>query len=455
MKIGKWAAAAGLPIAVLAVGYAGACWYVGRQVEAGLNAGYGDLKRYEPYVAVGQRVYERGVFSAKETVTISVFTPEPLRPPRRLVSFIIVSRIRHLPLSGLRALRAASIDSTVNFVPGTLPDEDAWTGGKDLARVHTDIALRGRVRSTLTIPGFDAPRLSSRSATLTIDFPAGLAHYAMKGSAPRFTMKGDHGERLQISGVRFEGSHQRMLADLPDMYAGTDRMTIASIEAGAAGGKTLAAIRGAAVEMSATPRDGGEFMDTAIRYSLAQATVAGNSFGPAALEVAVRHLHTRSFASLSRLDGRARGGDTQKEKDANDLLLNHPEITGKLSFTVPEGNTMVSARAGLHDLTAADLAGNGTELRNKVDLTVDVRAPAALLMDAHGRPLPAYGPLARVLHLPLDGGALHRLLAKGYLARDGNDLRTRFVFRDGRYWLNGREYPVPGQRRAPAGASRR
>lgn len=451
----KWAVTAGMLIVVLACAYTAASWYVGRQVQAGLTAGYGELKRYGPYVALARRVYERGVFSARETVSVSVFAPDPLRPPRKLVSFIIVSRIRHLPLSGFAAPRAAAIDSTVNFVPGSLPDEELWTGGKDLAHVHTDIALRGAVRTTLTIPAFNAPRLSSEPATLSLDFPAGLSRYAIKGSAPRFTVLGDHGERVQISGVTLEGRHQRMLADVPDMYGGTDRMTIASIEAGASGGKTLAALRDAAVEMSATPRDSGEFMDTSIKYSLAQATVAGNSFGPAELEVAVRHLQTRAFASLSRLDARAGGGgDAQKEKDANDLLLNHPEMTGKLSFTVPEGDTVVTAQAGLHDLTAADLAGNGADLRNKVDLTVDARAPAALVMDQHGRPLPLFEPLARTLHLPLDGGALHRLIAEGYLFRNGNDLETRFVFRNGRYWLNGREYAVPGQRPGTAGASR-
>ena len=451
----KWAVTAGLLIAGLACAYTGASWYVGRQVEAGLGAGYAELKRFGPYIAVGKRVYERGVFSARETVSVSVFAPDLVRPPRNLVSFIIVSHIRHLPLSGLAAPRAAAIDSTVNFVPGSLPEEELWTGGEDLAHGHTDIALRGAVRTTLTMPAFNAPRLSSEPAMLTLDFPAGLARYAIRGSAPRFTVQGDHGERMQISGVRLEGSHQRMLADVPDMYAGTDRLTIASIEADASGGKTLAAVRDAAVEMSATPRDGGEFMDTAIKYSLAQATVAGNSFGPAELEVAVRHLHTRAFASLSRLDARAGGGGhARKEKDANDLLLNHPEITGKLSFTVPEGDTVVSAQAGLHDLTAADLASNGAELRNKVDLTVDARAPAALVMDEHGRPLPIYEPLARTLHLPLDGGALHRLIAEGYLSRDGNDLQTRFAFRNGRYWLNGKEYAVPGRRLGTAGASR-
>ncbi|HKB59817.1 MAG TPA: DUF945 family protein [Gallionellaceae bacterium] len=453
----KWAVAAGMLIAVLACAYAAASWYVGRQVEAGLSAAYAGLKHYGPYVAVGKRIYERGVFSARETVSVSVFAPDPLRPPRALVSFIIVSRIRHLPLSRLSAPRAAAIDSTVNFVPGSLPEEELWTGGEDLAHGHTEIALRGAVRTTLTIPAFNAPRLSSEPAKLTLDFPAGLARYAIKGSAPRFTVQGDHGERMQISGVRLEGSHQRMLADVPDMYAGVDRLTIASIEAAAAGAKTLAVVRDAAVEMSATPRDGGEFMDTAIKYSLAQATVAGNSFGPAELEVAVRHLHTRAFASLSRLDASAGGGGharKRKERDANDLLLNRPEITGKLRFTVPEGDTVVSAQAGLHDLTAADLAGNGADLRNKVDLTVDARAPAALVMDEHGRPLPVYEPLARMLHLPLDGGALHRLIAEGYISRDGNDLQTRFLFRNGRYWFNGKEYAVPGRRPGTAGASR-
>lgn len=451
MKKGKWAIAAGLLLVTLVGVYAGAAWYVGGRVQAGLGAGYQELKRYGPYVAVAKRVYRRHVFSARERVRVSVFAPDPrhpLRPERRLVSFNIVSRIHHLPLSGLFALRAASVQSTVNFVPGSMPDEEEWTGGENLARVHTDIALGGEVRTTLTIPAFAAPRLSSQPATLTFDFPDGLKRYSLKGSAPRFAVTGDQGERLQITGAHIEGTHERMLPDVPDIYAGSDRLTLASIALGGRGGQPVAAIRQAAIEMRATSRNGGKFMDTAIRYSLKSATVLGNSFGPAALEVAVRHLHTRSFATLSRINGRAGGNAKRREQAADDVLLNNPEISAKLNFTVPDGDTVVTAQARLHNVTSADLKGGSATLRNKVEVTVDARTPVSLLLDKRGRTLPVYQPLAQALPLPRVAGGLRGLIAAGYITRDGNELQTRFVFRNGRYSLNGKEYTVPKSRRA-------
>ena len=98
----SWLAVLAVPV----VAYPAAAWYLGSQVESALDAQYKQMQTL-PYAKIVERTYERGVFSASESVTIELFgdmtramrkaatdTPTPIEPMRMRFD----SQIQHGPL---------------------------------------------------------------------------------------------------------------------------------------------------------------------------------------------------------------------------------------------------------------------------------------------------------------------------------------------------------------------
>ena len=108
-----WLALLAAPV----VAYPAAAWYLGSQVESTLSAQYEQVETL-PYMKLVERSYERGVFSATESVTIELFgammqTLRQAAPDGQAAEPMRIrfsSQIQHGPFAG-GALAAAVVDS--------------------------------------------------------------------------------------------------------------------------------------------------------------------------------------------------------------------------------------------------------------------------------------------------------------------------------------------------------
>ena len=439
--------------ALIVVGYAAGAWFVGKQVEATIDERYKALHDYAPFVTVSDRKYERGIFSSAETVTVNI---APVSGATRL-RFIVTSRIKHLPLPGLISLSSATVDSKLVYADGGNPDVVEWTGGKDLATVHTAFNFNGGGSTTITVPAFNSARLSSDEATLKIDYSGDLAHYSMQGNAPRFAIMDKTGARVQFAGMHLDGDHQRIFPEVPNLYSGSDHFSIEQIAVAAPGMSAEAGLlKKLAVDVMANAGADREYIDITEKIGAGSIKVLGVDYGPAQFDLSVHHVHARTIARLSQLDWNALGKNSVASpqatealtKDIETIFLHNPEVrVDRFSFTVPEGETVVSALFKVNDAQPGDFA-NPMALAGKAYVSVDFKAPEKFLSGL------SQGAFASAMQ---QGGGfdkeLARMLAEGYVTREGEYIKTRFELHDAKPWFNGKQYVPPSVARNPAPAA--
>lgn len=432
---------------LVTVGYPAGAWYVGKQMETTLGDQYKSLHDSTFFLSVVDRKFKRGIFSSEETVTLNV-TPVPGATPLRLT---VTSRIKHLPLPGIFMLETAAIDSEVAFADRAMPEVAEWTGGQDLAAIHTAYYLNGSGNMDVTIPAFNSARLSSDQATLNFKFAKDMAGYSMKVNVPRFAIINKmSGERLQLSGMQIDGDHKRFLAGPPSMFSGSDHIVIDQIDASGGGMPVEPGfIKHVTVDATAVASSDNQFVDITEKFGLGSIKIMGKDYGPAKFEMTLSHLHAKSIADFSRagwLDAAKDPAFATKYVEA--ILTHNPEFRiDRFSFTQPEGETVVSALFKMKDAQPGDF--NPMAMLNKGYVSVDFKMPEKVLSE-FGQGL---APVS------MQGGGLdkelEKMLAEGYVTREDGYIKTKFEFHDATPWFNGKQYVRPASAVPPAPALRR
>ncbi len=431
---------------LIIVGYPAGAWYVGKQVEATLGDRYQSLHD-SPFLSVSDRKFKGGIFSSEETLTLNV-TLVPGAMPLRLA---VTSRIKQLPLPGIFALETAAIDSDIAFADGTAPEVAEWTGGQNLAAIHTAYYLNGSGNVEVSIPAFNSARLSSDQATLSLRFAKDMAAYSMAGSAPRFAIINKvNGERIQFSGVQLTDDHKRFFAGPPSLYSGSDHIVIDQIEMSRAGTPALGFIKHMTVEAMATASGDNQFVDITEKFGLDSLKVLDKDYGPAQLDLSFAHLDAKSISDLSRANWQRPGRDPALvNKLVETMLSRNPEFRiDRFSFTQPEGETVVSALFKMKDIQPGDLS-NPQAVMSKGYVSVEIKVPEKLLAQ-FGQGMYAAATQGGGLDKELE-----RMLAEGYATREDGYIRTKFEFHDAMPWFNGKQYIRRAVATPPAPRSRR
>ena len=154
----------------LALAYPAAAWVMGQQIETAIGEHY-QLLAENPSAKIVSRDYQRGVFSATETVTIELFSnvtaavarqqqeamaanPGVKLPPVKPLQIAVRSVIRHGPLPGFSKLAAAVVDSEL-VLDGELQQQVAAVfGTQKPLEVHSEYRFDGGGISTVRSPGF-------------------------------------------------------------------------------------------------------------------------------------------------------------------------------------------------------------------------------------------------------------------------------------------------------------
>lgn len=496
-KVSKIALAA-VPL-TLALAYPAAAWIVGMRVEAAIAQNY-QLLDDNPALKIVRRDYQRGLFSATETLTVEVLgnvtqamarqqqdamaaNPGLKLPPMQPVHLTIRSRIKHGPFPALGTFAAALSDSEL-VLPAELQALVAGVlGDKKPLQVRSEYRFDGSGSATLSSPAFSTYWQANEGAgrnmlawdglTMSVDFEPGMRRYRVRAEAPKFELKASRGGQLTLSGMRLDGTQQRVFDDEPLLYSGTQKLTLArfSVSGGEEGQEPVEARR---LTYEAELPVNGDFIDLIGRLGSESLRIGGKDYGPAHYDFSLRHLHARTAATLYR-EMLKLSSDVELQmaaqaeparlfaplaKPALELLRHNPELSiDRISFRSPHGDAALSARVKLKGLQEQDLS-NPLALLAKLDASADFRVPEGLVGEAASLPAPG-GEVEAVDPAEAAAAAAARseqmrqqiaaLAAQGFVVREGSELRAQLAFANGQLTVNGKPF-TPAALGTPGGA---
>jgi uncharacterized protein YdgA (DUF945 family) len=480
-----------VPLA-LAAAYPASAWVIGKQVEAAIGANY-QLLAENPSAKIVQRDYQRGLFGATETVTIELFgevaqlmasqqqamakenpeakLPEPFKPIRITVR----SDIRHGPLPGFSTLAAAVVDSELVLDGDVQKQVSAVIGDQKPLQVHTEYRFDGGGLSAMKSPAFSthwaADKGEGRNSlawdgiSMSVNFEKGMKRYSLQAEAPKLQLRDSQGGSVLMSGLRLEGTQQRVFDDEPLLYAGAQKFTLAevNVSTGKEGASPVVLKQVAyAVDIPVN----GDFIDIMVKLGAESLQVEKQNYGPAHYDVSVRHLHARTTLSFYRtllklysdpaLQVAAQSDPklmlAPLAKPALELLKFSPEISiDRVSFRSPEGDATLAARVKLKDFKDEDL-GNPLMLLAKLDASAEISLPEAMVSTLAGNAPAVQEKMQQKADEEVSveeavaarNEKLRQQLAvfieQGLVLREGSLIKSKLAFSNGQMSINGKPF---------------
>lgn len=447
--------------AVVALAYPASAWYLGHRIESAHAEQYAAVAEL-PYLRVVERNYQRGIFSATETVTLEFVAPpmppaadaEGAQPPAPL-RVSVVTRIQHGPLPGLSTLAAGIADSELVLSEETRKDIAAVLGDKKPLTMHTVYGFDGGGKGTLASPAFattlpdngsgETTRITWDGVSVDIDFSAGMKQYTMQGSAPKLEVE-DASSRMLVTGLALDGKQQRVFDDDALLYAGNQKFSIAEvrIEPRASVDPDATPVLLQQISYDVDAPVNGDFMDIAARIGAAVVKVGEQNYGPAHYDISFKHLHARTLAKLSRemlklYSDPTFAAVTEEDPTAAlaalttpglELLAHAPQLSlDRVSFNSPHGEAKLAARIKLDGIKPEEFS-NAFALIGKIDAGAEASLPLALLVDWQDSPAKA----ARFQQ------QLASMTAQGYVSQEGGLVKSALVFRQGQLSVNGKPF---------------
>ncbi|MGH8202786.1 MAG: YdgA family protein [Steroidobacteraceae bacterium] len=434
---------------IIVLSYPGIAWITGIAVESRLQHNEQQALARSPYLTVLKREYHRGVYRSTATTTFSLHIP-----PRAagavaalLSSFTITvsSNIEHGPLLGLHGVGLAEIESTIVAPPALQKQLSAVIGSQPLAQLHSTVGLLGGTTGELTSPAFSLPLPNGANLAwggLTASGSASRNQVSWSGrlSAPRLLVQGPRG-RFELTGMEYSGSHRKAFEQL---YLGSGTFTIERLDgSGPRPGSDFSLQR---IAVSTNSKANGDFFDMRIDIAMDAAKIAAVQLTNVMYSQGFEHVHGPSFASMVQAvrTAQLQSGGNQAQLQAGiqkafrqygGALLAHDPVLDirQLSFTMPEGSFLLSAKISAPGLAPADLQMPAAimALRTHGQVTADLRVDNGLVQ----RLLTMSGSNPKV------AAQLTSFEQQGYLTAGPAAVSTHFEFSSGRMTLNGHPFP--------------
>lgn len=472
----SWLAVLAVPV----VAYPAAAWYLGSQVESTLEAQYKQMETL-PYARVVERSYDRGVFSATESVTIELFG-DMMRAMQKTtadapgdtaldpVRIRFDSQIQHGPFAG-GAFAAAVVDSEAVFDADIQDEVAKLFGDKKPLTGRTVFNLDGSGTAKVLSPAFGSQftnpetgkpvNVSWEGVNVDVEFAPGMAHYTMRGGAPKLDVKSDD-THMVMTGMHFDGEQQRLFADDPLLFSGNVHMTLDEIQVTGAGNATeRVAFKQINYDVN-MPAD-GDFVDMVAKMGAQVVDIDGTDYGPAHYDLSLKHLHARTLAKLYRVMLEAYSNPAMLRPDADprmalaplaqpamELLAYNPSFhLDRLSFTTPDGEAHFELRASAPGITPAAVTNPGM-IMAAIDAGANIALPEPLLLSigkaGASAQIAARSPNGTISdeHMQMVVAELERKLqqlsGQGFITRDGGVVKTTLVFKAGQLTVNGHPF---------------
>lgn len=463
-------------VAVLAVGYPAAAWYLGTQIDKA-HADVRAMIATHPYLKVTNASYERGLFSAIETTTIEI--PDALfqasgveaeeaeasaekqeaHVPLRIT---VKTTIQHGPLPGFSTLAAASEVSTIEF-DEPLRAKIAEAFGTDRPfDIRTTYNFQGGGRSTFATQPFklviegetpeDTAMLSGERTEMVMEFSKGLADYTLRGTAPSFTVSEPGGLNMVLTGMAFDSQLKRVFPDEPLFYSGSQKFTLAevSITPGndeQSGPKPKVALKEISYDVQMPVA--GDYMDFVAKMGANAIQVGEQNYGPAYYDFSLKHLHARKLMTLSRGfmalytqpeifadQGQLLQAMAPLAAPLFDLLADGPVFSiDRMAFRTADGEASFNASIKLADPKPDDFS-NPLMLLAKLDASAAITVPTALVDSLLGSGNSEEAPLA----LQSTANTLEQFKQQGYVTVENDLLKSSVTFKSGQLQVNGKPF---------------
>lgn len=425
---------------IVVLSYPGVAWMTGIVIESRIQHNEQEILDRAPYIALVKREYHRGIYRSTEIATYGLRN-------RHLSSatITVVNDIRHGPLPGLHMPALGLVDTTVGAPPGLQKEIASVLGSKPILEVQTSVGLLGGSTSNLTSPAFstrlpDGSTLAWGGLTGTITTAGNQGHVSGELSLPRLAVQGAKGG-VELTGLEYTGAHTKVLDDL---YDGTMRLTVEKLAG--SNPRSGAPYSLERVSIASSAKTTGEFVDIGVDTSADAATFGDVALKNIAYSVSLQHVHGPTLAALGqavralqRQPGRdplqlQAGIKTTFSRYGGDLLLREPVIDiRRISFAMPEGALLFSARLSAPGLSPGDLKWPAAilALRAHAQVTADLRIDNGLLQKL----LTMRGPSPQI------NARLQSLEQQGYLTAAPDAVSTHLEYSAGRLTLNGHPFP--------------
>lgn len=436
---------------ILVLSYPGIAWVTGIVIESRIQHNEQQAVAQIPYLTLVSREYHRGVYHSTETATYGFRIPALQAvgaaagaPLPAGATITVASNIRHGPFPGLHAPALAIVDSTLLVPPAVQKELSGVLGSKPVLAVRTTVAFFGGAAANLTSPAFslrlpDGSSLSWGGLTGSLRSTRNQARWSGQLSAPRLALEGPQGG-MQLAGIEYTATHEKALDDL---YVGTGTLTVERVDGTA---PRLGDFSLQRISLTSTAKATGEFFDIRADVATDAAKFASLSLKNLVYSESFEHVHGPSLASMVRAirvaehqSGLDRTRLQSGVQDAvrhygGDLLLHDPVIDiRQISFSMPEGGFLLSAKLSAPGLSRADLQWPAAiaALKSHAQVTADLRIDNGLVQ--------------RLLAMGRSGPRIAAQLAsfeqQGYLTAGASSLTTHLEFSGGRLTLNGRAFP--------------
>ncbi|MCU7842446.1 MAG: YdgA family protein [Candidatus Thiodiazotropha sp. (ex Monitilora ramsayi)] len=481
-----------LILALAAAAYTASAWYLGKEVEAQITSQYSNLIASQPYLKIVERDYQRGIFSSKETVTLSLFdlsameklntSTDTTDENRLLMTFH--SRIQHGPFPGFSTLAAAT-SKTELVLDVEAREEVVKVMGDQLPYTQqTEIRFDGSGTATFSSPKFESimpdqsgeiSRISWEGIEGKMDFSPGLSAFTMHMKAPKLEISDEQGGQMRFTDVVIEGDQQQIFPDLPYMYSGTSRFSIGEVSmAGIDEAMEPVSINNLVYDIDLPLQ--GDHLDVLARMGIDKLSVGDESFGPIHMDFSFKHLHARALAEINQKlmgiysDPNLLNGGTEEIMEgfqsalmthAETLLTQDPEFSlDRVSFANSDGEAKLAARVKLSGATLEMLA-NPLMLLSKVEASGDLSLSETMVVKLLQNPPFPTNPdqaAASTEEIKQKGemavGQFQQqvamLMEQGYLEREGEIIKTTMAFKEGQLTVNGKPFNPAAMGQPPA-----
>jgi uncharacterized protein YdgA (DUF945 family) len=429
---------------VIVLSYPGIAWVSGMVIESRIQNTEQRMLDQVPYFTLVKREYHRGVYRSTQIATYAFRSPAlPAAGAATLPSgatITVESEIRHGPFPGLRAPALAIVDSTL-VTPPALQTE---LGSKSILQAHTVVGLFGAATTNLTSPAWsvrlaDGSTLTWGGLTGTVTTDRRQARWAGQLTAPRLAFAGAQGG-IELAGMEYSGSHEKAFDDL---YLGSGTFTIERLDGSSSRSGDYSLQR---LSITSTSKADGEFFDMRVDAGVDAATIAAMQLKSLVYSESFEHVHGPTFASMMQAIRAAQhqAGANPKQLQAGiqdavrqygaDLLLHDPVLDiRQVSFAMPEGSFLLSAKISAPGLSRADLQWPAAilALKTHAAVTADLRVDNGLVQKL----LSMGGSNPRV------GAQLTSFEQQGYLTAGSAAVTTHLEYSGGRLTLNGHPFP--------------
>jgi uncharacterized protein YdgA (DUF945 family) len=471
---------AGAVVIALAAGYPASSWYLGKRIEAAHKQIDTQIPTL-PFVRLVSHEYERGIFSARETVVLEIFdTPaEDAADSTTPFRITLKNAIRHGPfLNGAFAM--GSVDGSVEFSDEIQKYVLEASGGKPAMEFHAVSSLTGNGQFSLSNPAFslvmavafpggsgqfklsspafqlslpgktedEKSTLSGDGLELSGEVGRGLARYSIHGGLPRLEMTTPKGRRMTLTRLMIDFEQERMFSG-ELIFTGPQKFSLAGLEIDPGPGSDdddddddgLPKFALTAFEGDFQTQASGEFVDMRGKIGAGGLRVGEQEHGPAAFDYSLNHLHARSLGTLISkfavlLDKNKRLKETLESMKSDFIsLLTQDAILSidRIAFRLPDGDVNFNIRFRLDDGKPEDF-NSMLRLIGKIDTSAELSLPEKsidMLLSNPGKG-DDFATAA--------GEILDRLVQQDYVTNDNGILHTRVVFRNGQLQLNDKPF---------------